>query len=165
MGKYQSTKILEGYSICFRDDKQIPRLQKLYGGAISFKLWFEGELDNRNWVVDFGFLKRSKYKIKNIVDPYDNSLEEMSIKEYMDWLFDHTLIISENDSYLTKIKYMTHNSDIAQLRVLPQSNLEFFTKHVYNIITEAINEEHGDRIKISKIEGILQNYDKYELIP
>ena len=32
----------------------------LHGYGISFKVYFEGELDNRNWVWDFGGMKRAK---------------------------------------------------------------------------------------------------------
>jgi 6-pyruvoyl-tetrahydropterin synthase len=32
----------------------------LHGYGISFKVTFEGELDDRNWVWDFGGMKRAK---------------------------------------------------------------------------------------------------------
>jgi 6-pyruvoyltetrahydropterin/6-carboxytetrahydropterin synthase len=39
----------------------------LHGYAVSFRVWFEGELDHRNWVWDFGGMKRSKTKINGYV--------------------------------------------------------------------------------------------------
>lgn len=160
MGTFQSTKILDGYSICFKPGLTYSS-KTIYGGAISFRLWFEGELDYRNWIVDFGFLKRSKQKIENIKDEYGNILEPMSAKDYFNWLFDHTLIIGETDPYLTKLKYLNNQTNIAQLRVLPESTLEYFTKHVYKTISNIIFSELGDRVKLIKIIGTLQEKEDY----
>jgi hypothetical protein len=160
MEKFQSTKILDGYSTCFRTN-HLYAGRILYGGAVSFKLWFEGELDHRNWIVDFGFLKRSKYKIENIEDVYGNKLEPMYAKDYFNWLFDHTLIMDVDDPYLMKMKFLNQQSNIAQLRVLTETNIQGFTKHVYSVINNIIKEEAGDRVKIVKIEGYLQNREKF----
>ena len=61
----------------------------LHGYGISFKVYFEGELDHRNWVWDFGGMKRAKTKI-----------DGKSPKEWMDYMFDHTVIIAEDDPHL-----------------------------------------------------------------
>jgi 6-pyruvoyltetrahydropterin/6-carboxytetrahydropterin synthase len=160
MTKFQSTKILDGYSICFRPGSTYSS-KTIYGGAISFRLFFEGEVDHRNWVVDFGFLKRSKYKVENIKDALDNELEPMFAKDYFNWLFDHTLIFSENDPYLLKMKFLNSQSNIAQLRILPDATIQGFTKHVYDIISNIISNEHSDRIKLVKIIGNLQSKESY----
>jgi 6-pyruvoyltetrahydropterin/6-carboxytetrahydropterin synthase len=55
MGSFRSTKIFDGYSTVFRQWKADgTHCQFLHGYGISFKVWFEGELDGRNWVWDFG---------------------------------------------------------------------------------------------------------------
>jgi len=43
---------------------RIPIVSKfLHGYAVSFRVWFEGDLDHRNWVWDFGGMKRAKHNI------------------------------------------------------------------------------------------------------
>ena len=61
----------------------------LHGYGVSVKIWFEGELDERNWVWDFGGFKRAKGKI-----------DGMNPKDWMTWLLDHTTIIADDDPHL-----------------------------------------------------------------
>jgi hypothetical protein len=65
--------------------KQMVLIVSTYtASAISFQVWFEGELDERNWVWDFGGMKRAKTTILG-----------MSPKDYFAWLLDHTTIVAE----------------------------------------------------------------------
>jgi 6-pyruvoyltetrahydropterin/6-carboxytetrahydropterin synthase len=55
MGKFQSTKVFDGFSTVFRQWKaEGTHCKFLHGYGVSLKVWFEGELDERNWVWDFG---------------------------------------------------------------------------------------------------------------
>ena len=73
MARYISTKLFDGYSTCFRQWKADgTHCRFLHGYAVSFRVWFEGELDERNWVWDFGGMKRAKTQI-----------EGMSPKDYL----------------------------------------------------------------------------------
>ena len=64
MAKHTSTKIFDGFSTVFRQWRaEDTHCKFLHGYAVSFKVWFEGELDYRNWVWDFGGMKRAKTKI------------------------------------------------------------------------------------------------------
>ena len=50
MGKYQSTKVFDGFSCVFRQWRaEGTHCKYLHGYGVSFKVWFEGELDERNW--------------------------------------------------------------------------------------------------------------------
>ena len=61
MGKFQSTKVFDGFSCVFRQWKaETTHCKYVHGYGVSFKVWFEGELDERNWVWDFGGMKRAK---------------------------------------------------------------------------------------------------------
>jgi len=61
MGSFRSTKIFDGYSTVFRQWKADgTHCQFLHGYGVSLKVWFEGELDERNWVWDFVGMKRAK---------------------------------------------------------------------------------------------------------
>ena len=59
-----STKVFDGFSCVFRQWKADgTHCRFLHGYGVSFKVWFQGELDERNWVWDFGGMKRAKCKL------------------------------------------------------------------------------------------------------
>ena len=141
MGKYSSTKLFDGYSTCFRQWKaDDTHCSFLHGYAISFRVWFEGELDHRNWVWDFGGMKRSKGKIA-----------DMSPKDYFAWLLDHTTIVAVDDPYLKTFEQM-HEDGIIQLRILAATGCEKFAEHLYNIINIFLFHETEGRVKATKVE-------------
>jgi len=139
--KFQSTKLFDGYSTCFRQWKADGTHCKfLHGYAISFKVWFEGELDERNWVWDFGGMKRAK-----------SSIQGMSPKAYFDYLLDHTTIISKDDPYLDNFQKM-HLDGVIQLRILESTGCERFAEYLHKVINEFLLEETKGRVKASKVE-------------
>ena len=141
MAKYSSTKLFDGYSTCFRQWRADgTHCRFLHGYAVSFRVWFEGELDHRNWVWDFGGMKRSKTKIAG-----------MSPKDYFAWLLDHTTIVAEDDPYLANFIQMDKDG-IIQLRILSATGCERFAEYLYNIINIFLQEETDGRVKAVKIE-------------
>lgn len=139
--KFQSSKLFDGYSTCFRQWKAVgTHCCYLHGYAISFRVWFEGELDHRNWVWDFGGMKRAKCEIHG-----------MQPKKYFDWLLDHTTIVAEDDPYLPRFVEMD-KLGIIQLRVLPEVGCEQFAKHLYESINEFVIAETGGRVEVIKVE-------------
>ena len=104
---YISTKIFDGFSCVFRQWKATEtHCRFLHGYGVSFKIWFQGELDERNWVWDFGGMKRAKGKI-----------DGMSPKEWMDYTFDHTFLVAEDDPFLESFQRM-NDAGVAQVRVI-----------------------------------------------
>ena len=96
MGKHTSSKVFDGFSTVFRQWKaETTHCRFVHGYGISFKVYFEGELDHRNWVWDFGGMKRAKTQI-----------DGKSPKAWMDHMFDHTMIIAEDDPWLDAFKQM-----------------------------------------------------------
>ena len=141
MAKYTSTKLFDGYSTCFRQWKaEDTHCRFLHGYAISFRVWFEGELDHRNWVWDFGGMKRSKTQING-----------MSPKDYFTWLLDHTTVIALDDPYLEQFEQM-YKDGIIQLRVLPAVGCERFAEYLYSVINAFLNQETNGRVKATKVE-------------
>ena len=141
MAKYNSTKLFDGYSTCFRQWKADGTHCKfLHGYAVSFRVWFEGELDERNWVWDFGGMKRSKTKILG-----------MSPKDYFAWLLDHTTIVAEDDPYLPQFEQMDKDG-VIQLRILPATGCERFAEFLFEIINAFLKEETDGRVKATKVE-------------
>ena len=141
MGKFQSTKVFDGYSTVFRQWKaESTHCRFLHGYGVSFKLYFEGELDDRNWVWDFGGMKRAKGKI-----------DGMSAKEWMDYMFDHTFVVAEDDPFLESFKKMDE-AGVAQIRVVPATGAERFAQFIYDKLNPFIVKETGGRVKVAKVE-------------
>ena len=152
MGKFQSTKLFDGYSTVFRQWKATTtHCQYLHGYAISFRVWFEGELDERNWVWDFGGMKRAKTKVTDLKDAHGLPVKDMTPKEYFDWLLDHTVIIAEDDPHLKEFKTMDR-AGVIQLRVLPATGCEKFAEFIYNEINGFLEVETEGRVRAAKVE-------------
>jgi len=141
MAKFQSSKLFDGYSTCFRQWKaETTHCKFLHGYAVSFRVWFEGDLDERNWVFDFGGMKRAKGNING-----------MAPKAYFDYLLDHTTIIAEDDPYLDQFKRMDADG-IIQLRILESTGCERFAEYLHTILNEFLETETGGRVKAVKVE-------------
>jgi len=141
MKKYQSTKLFDGYSTVFRQWKaEGTHCKFLHGYAVSFRVWFEGTLDERNWVWDFGGMKRAT-----------GTINGMKPKEYFDWLLDHTTVIAEDDPYLPQFIQMDKDG-IIQLRILPNVGCERFAEYLYKVINEFLEKETDNRVRAIKVE-------------
>jgi len=141
MGKFQSSKVFDGFSTVFRQWKaNTTHCQYLHGYGVSFKVYFEGDLDERNWVWDFGGMKRAKTQI-----------DGMSPKEWMDYMFDHTLICAEDDPALDD--FMTlDETGIIQLRVIPATGAEKFAEFIFNKLNEFVQTETEGRVRVTKVK-------------
>jgi 6-pyruvoyltetrahydropterin/6-carboxytetrahydropterin synthase len=136
-----STKVFDGFSCVFRQWKaEGTHCRFLHGYGVSFKVWFKGELDDRNWVWDFGGMKRATTKI-----------DDMNPKEWMDYMFDHTFIVAEDDPYLESFKRM-EDVGVAQIRVVPATGAEQFAKFVFEKLNKFVREETRGRVKVIKVE-------------
>ena len=141
MGKFQSTKVFDGYSTVFRQWKATTtHCSKLHGYGVSFKLWFEGELDERNWVWDFGGMKRAKTLI-----------DGKQPKEWMDYMFDHTVIIAEDDPGMKGWETM-NQLGVIQLRIIEATGAEKFAEYIYNKLNDFVFEETDNRVRVTKVK-------------
>lgn len=141
MGRYISSKVYDGYSTCFRQWRaHSTHCKFLHGYGVSFKVWFEGELDERNWVFDFGGMKRSI-----------NTIDFKEPKEWLDWLLDHTVIVAEDDPEMHLFTALD-KANVIQLRVLPATGAEKFAEYLYRKLNTFIELETAGRVKISKLE-------------
>ena len=141
MPKFQSTKLFDGFSTVFRQWKaEGTHCRFLHGYGVSFRVWFEGDLDERNWVWDFGGMKRA-----------ENTIDGKNPKEWMDYMFDHTTIVSEDDPGLGGFKTMDELG-IIQLRIIPAVGAEQFAKYVFEKLDDFIRQETEGRVKVAKVE-------------
>ena len=141
MGKFQSSKVFDGFSTVFRQWKaKTTHCRFVHGYGISFKVYFEGDLDDRNWVWDFGGMKRAKTKI-----------DGKSPKDWMDYMFDHTMIIAEDDPWKEAFLQMDE-AGVAQVRVIPATGAEKFAEFVFNKINKFVQTETENRVKVVKVK-------------
>ena len=141
MGKFQSSKVFDGFSTVFRQWKATTtHCRFVHGYGISFKVYFEGDLDDRNWVWDFGGMKRAKTKI-----------DGKSPKEWMDYMFDHTLVVAEDDPELKAFQQMD-TAGVAQVRVIPATGAEKFAEYIYNKLNEFVDTETEGRVRVTKVK-------------
>jgi len=150
--KFQSSKLFDGYSTVFRQWRATGTHCKfLHGYAISFRVWFEGELDERNWVWDFGGMKRAQTKIEGVEDAHGRKVMPLTPKEYFSWLLDHTVVVAEDDPFLEEFKKMDIQG-IIQLRVLPATGCERFAEYLFNQIDQFLQIETDGRVSVAKVE-------------
>jgi 6-pyruvoyltetrahydropterin/6-carboxytetrahydropterin synthase len=134
MYNYRSSKTYgheRGLSCCFRQHKAKSHCSQLHGYALSVHIEFEAtELDENNWVVDFGAMK--------------------SIKEWLDFMFDHTLIVAEDDP---RAVMMSDLLAIAEVRFVPATGCEAFASLIANHVMRWLEEnDYTPRVRLHHVE-------------
>ena len=85
-------------------------------------------------------MKRAKGKI-----------DGKSPKEWMDFMFDHTFVVAEDDPFFESFKRMDE-AGVAQVRVVPATGAERFAKFIYDKVNPFIEKETEGRVTIAKVE-------------
>lgn len=142
---YQSTKIFDNYSVAIRQHKaKHSHCQLLHGYAFKFKVWFasvdpniEQQLDEMNWIVDFGGFKSA---------PAGNGL-----KDWMNNNFDHTTIIEKDDEFLDIFQQL-EQMGICKLIVLDKIGAESIAKLVFDKFNNVLSKTDAGRCKVVKVE-------------
>lgn len=93
---YRIRKRLGGYPCCHRQWRDDGHCSFLHGYDRWVEIEWEGERDHRGWVVDFGALKE--------------------IKEWLDYMFDHTTLVSPDDPFLAALHVLNENK-VLDIRV------------------------------------------------
>ena len=119
-----------GLSCCFRQWRADSHCNKLHGYSLGFRFTFEAaELDERNWVYDFGGCKW--------------------IKEYLQDEFDHKLVVAKDDPKLVRILLI---KELADINVIDDVGCEKFAEMVYNAVAPKIQEETKGRASLFSVE-------------
>ncbi len=146
MGKFQSTKIFDNYSVAIRQWRaQHSHCQLLHGYALKFKVWFESNtpedenmgLDDMNWIVDYGGFKDA---------PVGNGL-----KSWMNNMWDHTTLIEKGDPYLDFFETAAMEG-LCKLTVMDKLGAESCARTVYDHFNEVLSKTDGGRCKVVKVE-------------
>ena len=140
--KYKVEKILDGFSVCFRQWEAIhSHCQYLHGYAIYFKLYFEtNQLDSYNWVWDFAWLKQPQ-----------NKIEGMQVKQWFKYMFDHTVIVAENDPEIEQFKQLAEKN-IIQLRTLPTLSCERLAELILKKVGDLVSNCTSNNVQLTRVD-------------
>lgn len=134
--RYRSTKRYghdRGYSCCFRQWRADSHCNMLHGYALAFKFTFEAnELDDRNWVIDFGALG--------------------DIKDWLEKVFDHTVLVATDDpEYDWYVKAQVRG--LMRLSIFQHVGCEAVAQSVYQWVQQwLIDKGHAPRVHLHAVE-------------
>lgn len=122
-----------GLSCCFRQWRAESHCNKLHGYALEVKIDFEGSLDDKNWVVDFGGLKPLRHMIESS--------------------FDHKLLVAFDDPYKENILMLSSVFGVADCQVVEATGCEAFAKLIFQMAKQWLYiDGHSDRVKVAAVE-------------
>jgi 6-pyruvoyltetrahydropterin/6-carboxytetrahydropterin synthase len=134
---YTSTKTYGhevGLSACFRQWRSThSHCRFLHGYALSVHLKFEADdLDDRNWVVDFGGLK--------------------DLKTWLQDTFDHKTVVAEDDPLLDWF-HRGHEQGLLDLVILPAVGCERFAELVWAQANAWLHDNgYAPRCRVIEVE-------------
>jgi len=130
---FESTKVIELGSCAFRQWRADSHCRFIHGYRLISKIWFCcSELDNKNWVVDFGSLN--------------------DLKHIFEHQFDHTMCVAADDPML---QYFTslHDAGCCDLRIMPTGvGIERTAEWCFNTADKFIREKTNNRCWVNKVE-------------
>lgn len=141
MGRYQSTKLFDNFSVAIRQHKAAhSHCNQNHGYSFEFKVWFESieneedkQLDEMNWIVDFGIFSRN------------------GLKDWLNSMFDHTTLIEKDDPQLESFRYL-QELGLCKLVVMERMGAESMAKLVFDKFNDVFSKTEGGRVKVVKVE-------------
>ena len=115
---YQSSKTYAhsvGLSCCFRQWRAESHCNKLHGYTLKVEVVFEDELDERNWVQDFGDLK--------------------ALKDWLTHNFDHKTLVAVDDPEFDTFQQLAVKG-IIDVRFVPAVGCEKFAEQIFKWLDE-----------------------------
>jgi len=104
----------------------------IHGHNWGFKITFTSdELDVNGFVVDFGRLK--------------------FIKEWLDDTFDHTLLLNEEDPYLTHFKQGLGDLGFAKITIVENCGAEKLAEHVFKNVNRLLAENGLPNARVTRV--------------
>ncbi|MCF6775273.1 6-carboxytetrahydropterin synthase [Thiotrichales bacterium 19X7-9] len=139
---YRTSKRLSGYSTCFRQwNASHSHCRYLHGYDLIFILYFEAKtLDQHHWVWDFGWLKNKEYLI-----------DDKTVKAWFDYMFDHTVIIAEDDPEFDTFKLLAQK-DLIQLRTMKHYSTEKVAEFILDMLQPLIQAFSNNRVSLTEVE-------------
>lgn len=116
--KYRSGKTYthaHGFSCAFRQWRADSHCHFLHGYSLQIELVWEGDLNQNNWVMDFGGLK--------------------NVKAWLENTFDHKTIVAEDDPEYNNFTLFA-NLGIIDLVVVPAVGAEKFAELIFRTVDD-----------------------------
>lgn len=133
---YRSTKTYGhnlGLSCAFRQWRAESHCRLIHGYAMSVRLEFgANQLDQRNWVMDFGALK--------------------PIKQYLTDTFDHVMLVAQDDPHLDRFVELDKHG-LANVQVVENVGCEAFAEMVFHEVDQWLKvTNHAPRVFLVSVE-------------
>ena len=113
MKMYTSTKTFTGLPCAHRQWRDDGHCRLVHGYDRTVIMTFGAHtLDHKEWVVDFGGLKK--------------------VKAWLEEKFDHTLLINEDDPM--RSLFEKHDGDLWDLTIMPNVGMEASSKYIFDIL-------------------------------
>ena len=114
-----------GLSAVFRQPKAHSHCKFLHGYSLAFKFTFgASNLDEKNWVVDFGGLKK--------------------LKKWLEDSFDHKLVLDRDDPMMYKFAEL-ENAGLAEITILDGVGVAKFAEHAWKFADDLVKEASDGR--------------------
>lgn len=121
-----------GLSAVFRQPKAHSHCKFLHGYSLAFKFTFgASNLDEKNWVVDFGGLKK--------------------LKKWLEDSFDHKLVLDRDDPMMYKFAEL-ENAGLAEITILDGVGVEKFAEHAWKFADDLVKEASDGRCWCESVE-------------
>lgn len=120
-----------GLSVAFRQWRAHSHCSYLHGYALGVEVVFEAEnLDDYNWVVDFGAMA--------------------SFREKLTKKFDHKTLVAHDDPELAWFR-RAEKRGIIQMEIVDNTGCEYFARIVFDMAENWINDE-GLLVKVASVK-------------
>ena len=131
--KQISTKVIPLGSTAFRQWRAKSHCRLLHGYRLTAKIYFYAEnLDETNWIFDFGNCKEIKTILEN--------------------QFDHTTCVAADDPELDMFKLMD-DKDMIDLRIMENGvSIEKNSEWIFNTVNNYVKNKTNNRVSVIKVE-------------
>ena len=116
----------EGLSCCFRQWRATSHCRLVHGYALAFRFTFEGEADERGWVMDFGGLG--------------------PLRAWLRATFDHTLLVAADDPEREALEALSTRG-LARVVVVERTGCEAVAAMALSKASEVVAEATGGRVR------------------
>jgi 6-pyruvoyltetrahydropterin/6-carboxytetrahydropterin synthase len=131
--KFTSSKTYRNLPCAHRQWRHKGHCAYIHGYSRQYTFYFEAnEMDEHGWLVGFGDLK--------------------NLNKYLIEMYDHTMIIAEDDPELETFQEL-HNNRLCDLRVVPEVSLEGSARTALQKANDILLEMTKGRARCFKVEA------------
>ena len=131
--RYTSTKTYRNLPCAHRQWKHDGHCAYIHGYSREYTFHFDAKsMDKHGWVVGFGDLKE--------------------LEKYLTEMYDHTMLISEDDPELETFKEL-HKKGLCDLRIVPKTSLEGSAQTALEKANDILSKITKGRARCFKVEA------------